>query len=225
MTHESNQPEDASREPSPAQGAAGQGTSDGSRNASDPSAAPPEGAGSASDVAALQRELERAREEAQHNHERYLREAAELQNLRKRSVEREDKARRFAVERFASDMLNVKDSLEMGLAAAAGEPTVESLKEGMEATLRQLEQAFANAGLAEVDPEGEDFDPRHHEAMAMQELADLDREKVLTVIQKGYLLHERVLRPARVMVGKPAPRQPAQPGSPDPNEPDAGAPG
>lgn len=194
MTQESNQPQDAARDPAPGE-AAGEAR---------------EGAGAAAsetDVESLQQALDRAREEAQAHHERYLREAAELQNLRKRSVEREEKARKFAVDRFAGDLLNVKDSLEMGLAAAASEPTVESLREGMEATLRQLEQAFATAGLAELNPpEGEPFDPRHHEAMAMQEIAGLEHEKVLAVIQKGYQLHERVLRPARVMVGKPAPK-------------------
>jgi molecular chaperone GrpE len=155
---------------------------------------------------ALAAELAQVRQEAQQNWERYLREAAELQNLRKRAVEREEKARKFAVDRFAGDMLNVKDSLEMGLAAMDAEATVDTLREGVEATLRQLEQAFGTAGLKEVKPrEGEPFDPAQHEAMAMQEVPDLTEEQVVTVVQKGYLLHERVLRPARVIVGRPAP--------------------
>jgi molecular chaperone GrpE len=155
---------------------------------------------------ALAAELAQVRQEAQQNWERYLREAAELQNLRKRAVEREEKARKFAVDRFAGDMLNVKDSLEMGLAAMDAEATVDTLREGVEATLRQLEQAFGTAGLKEVNPrEGEPFDPAQHEAMAMQEVPDLTEEQVVTVVQKGYLLHERVLRPARVIVGRPAP--------------------
>lgn len=161
--------------------------------------------GSADELEVLRQERDSARQEAQQNHDKFLREAAELQNLRKRAVEREEKARKFAVDRFAGDMLNVKDSLEMGLAAAASEPTVESLQEGMEATLRQLEQAFEKASLTVIDPADAPFDPRQHEAMAMQEVPDLTEEKVIAVIQKGYLLHDRVLRPARVMVGKPAP--------------------
>lgn len=201
MTNESNQAEGA---PSPA---------DAEEAAASAAAAP----GSADELELLRHERDRAREEAQQNLDRYLREAAELQNLRKRSVEREEKARKFAVDRFASDLLNVKDSLEMGLTAAASEPTIESLKEGMEATLRQLEQAFQSAKLTPIDPEGEPFDPRQHEAMAMQELAELTEERVLTVIQKGYLLHDRVLRPARVMVGKPAPAPAEDDGSPSPD--------
>ena len=195
MTNESNQ---AGSEPQPTE--------------RDESASVP---GGADELELLRQERDSAREEAQQNLDRYLREAAELQNLRKRSIEREEKARKFAVDRFAGDLLNVKDSLEMGLAAAAAEPTVESLKEGMEATLRQLEQAFQSASLTAVDPEGEPFDPRQHEAMAMQELAELTEEKVLTVIQKGYLLHDRVLRPARVVVGKPAPAPADDAPSPD----------
>ncbi len=198
MTNESNQ---AGSEPQPTE--------------RDESAASASAPASADELELLRQERDSAREEAQQNLDRYLREAAELQNLRKRSIEREEKARKFAVDRFAGDLLNVKDSLEMGLAAAAAEPTVDSLKEGMEATLRQLEQAFQSASLTAVDPEGEPFDPRQHEAMAMQELAELTEEKVLTVIQKGYLLHDRVLRPARVVVGKPAPAPADDAPSPD----------
>ncbi|MEO0420971.1 MAG: nucleotide exchange factor GrpE [Pseudomonadota bacterium] len=171
--------------------------------------------GSADELELLRQERDGAREEAQQNHDRFLREAAELQNLRKRAVEREEKARKFAVDRFASDLLNVKDSLEMGLTAAASEPTVDSLQEGMEATLRQLEQAFEKANLTVIDPSDEPFDPRQHEAMAMQEVPGLTEEKVLAVIQKGYLLHDRVLRPARVMVGKPAPAPASDAPTPD----------
>jgi molecular chaperone GrpE len=169
--------------------------------------------GAPADAAALEAELAAAREKAQENWERYLREAAELQNLRKRATEREEKARKFAVDRFAGDLLNVKDSLEMGLEASHVEGTsVEALREGVEATLRQLEQAFAASGLQEVKPEGEPFDPARHEAVAVQELPDVTREQVVAVVQKGYLLHERVLRPARVVVGKPAAAAPAEDG-------------
>lgn len=171
--------------------------------------------GSADELELMRQERDSARDQAQQNHDRFLREAAELQNLRKRAVEREEKARKFAVDRFAGDLLNVKDSLEMGLSAAASEPTVESLKEGMEATLRQLEQAFEKASLTVIEPEGEAFDPRQHEAMAMQEVPGITEETVLAVIQKGYLLHDRVLRPARVMVGKPAPAPANDATSPD----------
>jgi molecular chaperone GrpE len=167
--------------------------------------APAQAAAGDAELDALRAELAAAQAKASENWDRYLREAAEMQNLRKRATEREEKARKFAVDRFASDMLNVRDSLEMGLAAADSEATVEALREGTEATLRQLEQGFEKAGIAVVDPLGAPFDPAHHEAMAMQEVAGLERDEVVTVVQKGYLLHDRLLRPARVIVGRPAP--------------------
>lgn len=153
------------------------------------------------DPAAL---LEAAEAKAADNWERYLRAAAEIENVRKRASRDVEKARKFALENFGRDLLAVKDSLEMGI-EAAGKADVESLLEGKEATLKLLTQTLERFGIEEVDPEGEPFDPERHEAMTMQPSADAEPGSVLTVVQKGYLLNGRLLRPARVVVAAELP--------------------
>ena len=143
-------------------------------------------------------EAEKAR--ADENWERYLRAAAELENVRKRAERDVENARKFAIERFATELLAVKDSLEMGLAAAEEATDVESLREGSRTTLKQLAAALERFGVAEVDPEGEPFDPHLHEAMTTQPSDEAEPDTVLTVYQKGYTLNGRLLRPARVVV-------------------------
>ena len=143
-------------------------------------------------------EAEKAR--ADENWERYLRAAAELENVRKRAERDVENARKFAIERFATELLAVKDSLEMGLAAAEEATDVESLREGSRTTLKQLSAALERFGVAEVDPEGEPFDPHLHEAMTTQPSDQAEPDTVLTVYQKGYTLNGRLLRPARVVV-------------------------
>ena len=143
-------------------------------------------------------EAEKAR--ADENWERYLRAAAELDNVRKRAERDLENARKFAIERFATELLAVKDSLEMGLAAAEEATDVESLLEGSRATLKQLAGALERFGVAEVDPVGEPFDPHLHEAMTTQPSDEAEPDTVLTVFQKGYTLNGRLLRPARVVV-------------------------
>jgi molecular chaperone GrpE len=133
------------------------------------------------------------------NWDRYLRSAAEVENVRKRAVRDVEHARKFALENFGRDLLNVRDSLELGLAAADA-ADVESILAGSEATLKLLNTTFERFGIVEVDPEGEPFDPEFHEAMTMQSSADAEPGSVLTVIQKGYTLNGRLLRPARVIV-------------------------
>ncbi len=163
-----------------------------------------EGAG-VPDVQLLQGQLEQAQGEAQANWDKYLRTAAEMQNLRKRGQEDLEKARKFAVEKFAAAMLDVHDSLEMGLSAAAESASLEALTEGSEATLRQLGQVFEVFGLEVIDPIGQPFDPNLHEAMTMLVSPEVTAEQVQTVVQKGYTLNGRLLRPARVIVAKPDP--------------------
>jgi molecular chaperone GrpE len=143
-------------------------------------------------------ELERLRQECEQNRENYLRLAAELDNVRKRNVREVENARKYGIERFAADMLPVFDSLEAGLLAENLD--VETLLEGQRATLRLLEQAFANAGIEQVDPQGELFDPNLHEAMSMLPVAHAEPDSVVEVVQKGYVVQGRVLRPARVIV-------------------------
>jgi len=133
------------------------------------------------------------------NWEKYLRAAAELENVRKRAGRDVENARKFALERFASELLAVRDSLEMGLAAGE-DADVESLRKGKEATLKLLTTVMERFGVEEVDPQGEPFDPTLHEAMTMQPSDELEPGSVLTVFQKGYALNGRLLRPARVVV-------------------------
>jgi molecular chaperone GrpE len=136
---------------------------------------------------------------ADENWNRYLRSAAEVENVRKRAVRDVEHARKFALESFGRELLDIRDSLELGLTAADG-ADVESIVAGSEATLKLLSTTFERFGIVEVDPEGEPFDPEFHEAMTMQPSADAEPGSVLTVIQKGYTLNGRLLRPARVIV-------------------------
>jgi len=136
---------------------------------------------------------------ADENWERYVRAAAELENVRKRAAKDVENARKFALERFARELLAVKDSLEMGLAAAEN-ATVDSLLEGSAATLKLLSNTLQQFGVVEVNPEGEPFDPEFHEAISMQPAGDIEPGSVATVVQKGYTLNGRLLRPAMVIV-------------------------
>lgn len=153
-------------------------------------------------VAELEQALLAAETRAQENHDLYLRTAAELDNVRKRVARDVERARKFGLEPFFQELLQVRDSLEMGLAAARAEPSIETLLEGTEMTLRQLEQVMQKFNVEQIDPAGEDFDPTLHEAMTIQPTAELPPDKVLEVVQKGYRLHDRLLRPARVIVSR-----------------------
>lgn len=152
-------------------------------------------------VESLQAELAAAEAKASENYDMYLRANAETENVRKR-VEREaDKARKFALERFAGDLLAVVDSLQMGAEAAAQESaTLESVREGAELTAKMLSDVLDKFNIKPVDAVGEKFNPEFHEAMVMQPAPDAEPNTVLTVIQQGYILNGRVLRPARVIV-------------------------
>jgi molecular chaperone GrpE len=150
--------------------------------------------------------LEQLQAKADENWDRYLRAAAEVENIRKRASRDVEHARKYALESFGRELLAVRDSLEMGLAAAES-ADAESLLAGSEATLKLLTTTLERFGIAEVDPEGEPFDPELHEAMTMQPSADAEPGSVLTVIQKGYSLNGRLLRPARVIVAAELPQE------------------
>jgi len=145
--------------------------------------------------------LAAAEAKAAENWNSYLRAVAEFDNFRKRSERELDNARKFAVERFAQELVGVGDSLEAGINAATVNPGP-ALLEGAQATLKQLHRAFDKAGMKVIDPAGQPFDPAWHEAMAVQESRDTAPNTVLAVIQKGYSLNGRLLRPARVIVSK-----------------------
>ncbi len=136
---------------------------------------------------------------ADENWDRYLRAAAETENVRKRATRDVENAHKFALESFGRDLLAVKDSLEMGIQAAE-QADVETLLAGKEATLKLLATTLERFGIEELDPEGEPFDPEFHEAMTMQPSDELEPGSVLSVIQKGYSLNGRLLRPAMVVV-------------------------
>jgi molecular chaperone GrpE len=132
-----------------------------------------------------------------------MRAKAELDNLRKRSQRDLENAHKFAVDKFSQDMLQVWDSLELGHQAAMDENTdVAKLKEGTELTLKLLVSVMEKNGIQQINPEGESFNPEYHQAMAMQERDDVDPNTVVAVVQKGYLLNGRLMRPAMVMVSK-----------------------
>jgi len=147
----------------------------------------------------LPSDLELAEAKAAENWDRYVRAAAELENVRKRSARDVENAHRFALERFGRELLAVKDSLEMGLTTAENAST-ESVLEGSAATLKILASTLQQFGIEELDPAGEPFDPEFHEAISMQPSDDVEPGSVLTVVQKGYSLNGRLLRPAMVVV-------------------------
>ena len=148
----------------------------------------------------LEEMLKQAELAAQEHHDAWLRAKADADNIRKRAESEIANARKFAVEAFSSELLAVMDSLEAALKVETAD--LASMKSGVELTLKQLVSVFEKFNLSEIHPVGEKFDPHKHQAMSMVE-ADAAPNTVVSVLQKGYLLHDRVLRPALVMVAKP----------------------
>lgn len=143
--------------------------------------------------------LHQAQLKSDEYHDAWLRAKAETENVRRRAQEDIAKAAKFAIDRFARELLAVKDSLEAALGIETA--SVESLRSGTELTLRQLVAAFEKSALTEVNPIGEKFDPHRHQAISVVE-SEQEPNTVVTVLQKGYLLADRVLRPALVIVAK-----------------------
>jgi len=147
--------------------------------------------------------LEDVRGKADEHWNQCLRLQADMENLRKRSERELSNAHKFALERFAQDLLPVRDSLEMGLAAFDNENAeIDTLREGIELTLQMLSSVMGKFEIQEVNPQDERFDPDFHQAMSIQERADVEPNTVVTVVQKGYLLNDRLIRPAMVIVSK-----------------------
>lgn len=147
--------------------------------------------------------LEDARAKADEHWNQVLRANAELENMRRRARQDVENAHKFALERFALELLPVKDSLEMGLAVANDDSeAAKHLREGTELTLKMLGAAMEKFGITEVDALGQPFNPELHQAVAMQENADHPANTVISMMQKGYLLNERLIRPAMVVVSK-----------------------
>ncbi len=153
----------------------------------------------AAEQPSLEAQLQAAEQKASEHHDAWLRAKAEVENVRRRAQEDISKAHKFAVEKFAGELLAVKDSLEAALATQ--EQTVENFRSGVELTLKQLIAAFEKNALVEVNPVGEKFDPHKHQAIGMVD-SEQEANTVVTVLQKGYTIAERTLRPALVMVAK-----------------------
>lgn len=156
------------------------------------------------EVAALQAALSAAEARALESRDLYMRALAEIDNVRKRAARDIEHAHKYALDRFANDLITVKDSLELGLelGTGSGAANADTLKSGTEATLKQLGAAFDKAGIVEVVPQGERFNPELHEAIVTQPSTEHAPNTVLQVVQKGYQLNGRLLRPARVVVAR-----------------------
>ncbi len=155
------------------------------------------------DVAELQARLEEAEAKAKEAQDKYLRAQAEMENIRRRSERELENAHKYGMEKFATELLPVIDSLELGLvAASADDADIEKLREGSELTAKMLIAAFEKFGINPVHPIDETFDPDFHQAMTMIEHPEKDPNTVIDVMQKGYTLNERLIRPAMVVVSK-----------------------
>ena len=147
-----------------------------------------------------ERELQQAIARADQNYDLFLRAKADAENVRRRGQEDVSKAYKFAIESFAEGLVPVVDSLENALQAQSATP--EAMREGIELTLRQLKAAFAKGNLKEIDPAGEKFDPHFHQAISMVPAQGVAPNHVVAVLQKGWLIADRVLRPALVTVAQ-----------------------
>ncbi len=159
------------------------------------------GATAPDELSQLRTELESAREQLVQHREQVLRAAAELDNIRKRAARDVEQAHRYALEKFVQELLPAVDGLEMAVATGARADAA-SLAAGQEATLKLLHKALERFAVVTLDPQGEPFDPARHEAMAMQESPTAEPHSVLQVVQRGYELNGRLLRPARVIVAR-----------------------
>lgn len=163
----------------------------------------PESASPLAELERLQQALAEAEDRARSHRDQYLRAVAELDNVRKRAQRDIEAANRYGLEKFAAELLPVRDSLELAVQSAdQAQVDARSLKQGQQATLQLLAKALERLGLTPIDPVGEPFDPGRHEAMLAQESATAKPGTVLQVVQTGYELNGRVIRPARVIVAK-----------------------
>lgn len=204
---EEEKKESDSVEPLESQGADGElinGEPPGSDSAADFSAHGDED-GSQQDVDdPLRVELEQALSNVEKHRDEALRALAELDNVRKRAERDVEAAHKFGMEKFINELLPVKDSMDLGFDAANSADDVDALREGMALTLKMFDGALEKGGVTAIDPVGENFDPEFHQAMMMEESVEAEPGKILRVMQKGYSLNERLIRPAMVVVAKKA---------------------
>ena len=156
----------------------------------------------------LRAELEQARTEAGENLDRFLRAKAEAENIRRRAEADVTAAHKYALDRFAAEIISVRDSLDLARMVELPKdtsPAVQKMHEGLDLTLKLLASVFQKFGVTLLDPKGQKFDPERHQAISMVESVEVPPGHVVNVVQKGYLLNDRLLRPAMVVVARAAP--------------------
>jgi molecular chaperone GrpE len=168
----------------------------------EPTAVLPETAAQLVELERLQQALGEAEERSRNHWDQYMRAVADLENVRKRAQRDIEAANRYGLEKFAAELLPVYDSLELAVQNAGKTADVSSLVQGQEATLKLLSKALEKIGVVTINPQGEPFDPQRHEAMLAQESKTAEPNSVLQVVQPGYEINGRLLRPARVIVSK-----------------------
>jgi molecular chaperone GrpE len=172
------------------------------QSASEQTTVLPETAAQLVELERLQQALAESEERARSHWEQYLRAVADLDNIRKRAQKDIEAANRYGLEKFAQELLPVRDSLELAVQNAEKAADLRSLKQGQDATLQLLVKALEKIGIVTINPVGQPFDPGRHEAMLAQPSNTAEPNSVLQVIQPGYELNGRLLRPARVIVSK-----------------------
>ena len=190
--------------------------------AADKTATPGPEAGAAHDLETvpeidqLRAELEQARTEAGENLDRFLRAKAEAENTRRRAEADVTAAHKYALDRFAAEIISVRDSLDLARMVELPKdtsPAVQKMHEGLDLTLKLMDSVFQKFGVTLLDPKGQKFDPERHQAISMVDSVEVPPNHVVNVVQKGYLLNDRLLRPAMVVVARaapvPAPDKPA----------------
>jgi molecular chaperone GrpE len=156
----------------------------------------------------LRAELEQARTEAGENLDRFLRAKAEAENIRRRAEADVTAAHKYGLERFAAEIITVRDSLDLARNVELptdSNPAVQKMHEGLDLTLKLMDSVFQKFGVTLLDPQGQKFDPERHQAISMVDSVEVPPNHVVTVVQKGYLLNDRLLRPAMVVVARAAP--------------------
>ena len=154
------------------------------------------------DVEFLQRQLEKLQEQSKVSLDKVVRAQAEMENLRKRAARDVENAHKYALEKFTNELLPIMDSLELGLSASVKAKNLDDLCKGMELTLEMFNTVMEKFGITMIEPKGEKFDPELHDAVSMQETDDSNSGIIIEVMQKGYTLNGRLIRPAMVVVAK-----------------------
>lgn len=153
-------------------------------------------------VEALSQKVESLKQKAAENFDKVMRAQAEMENLRKRTAREIENAHKYGLDRFIKDLLPVLDSMELGISASDNAGDIASLKEGMDLTLKMFIDVLNKSGIEVIDPQGEKFNPELHEAVSVQAVDDGESGTVIAVMQKGYTLNGRLVRPAMVVVAR-----------------------